>query len=44
MSSSPWTRAQKDSIIALSTQSPMDPIEGSRPEALARWVNSQDPN
>lgn len=38
-------RAQKDSILALSTQSPMEePIEGSRPEASARWVNAQDPN
>jgi hypothetical protein len=44
LSSSTWTRAQKDSIIALSTQSPMEPIEGSRPEALARCVNAQDPN
>ena len=34
----------EDSIIALSTQSPMEPIEGSRPEALARWVKAQDPN
>ncbi|MFI6436391.1 hypothetical protein [Streptomyces sp. NPDC050759] len=44
MSSSTWTRAQKASIIALSTQSPMEPIEDSSPEALARWVNAQDPN
>jgi hypothetical protein len=43
LSSSTWTRAQKDSIIALSTQSPMEPIEGSRPMALARWVNARDP-
>jgi hypothetical protein len=44
LSSSTWTRAQKDSIIALSTQSPIEPIEGSRPDACARWVNAQDPN
>lgn len=36
LSSSAWARAQKDSIIALSTRSPMEPIEGSRPQALGR--------
>ncbi|MFJ2264463.1 hypothetical protein ACIOKD_40350 [Streptomyces sp. NPDC087844] len=39
LSSSTWTRAQKDSVIALSTQSPMEPIEGSRPESFAeQWA------
>ena len=35
---------QNDSIIALSKQSPTEPIDRSRPEWTARWVNAQEVN
>jgi hypothetical protein len=37
-------RDQNDSIIELSKQSPMLPIEASSPESLARLVKAQDLN
>jgi hypothetical protein len=44
LSSSVCTRPQKDSITALSQQSPIDPIEGTSPEARARSVKAQEVN
>ena len=35
-------RAQNDSTTALSKQSPTDPIEGTRPDLRARWVNAHE--
>jgi len=32
-------RLQNDSIIALSYQIPTAPMDGNRPESIARWVN-----
>ena len=43
-SSSTCMRAQNDSIVALSKQSPTVPIKGTRPESWARWVNAQELN
>jgi len=37
-------RTQNDSIMALSKQSPIDPIEGTSPDCRARWVNAQEVN
>ncbi len=37
-------REQNDSIIALSKQSPIDPIATTRPESIARRVNSREVN
>ena len=42
--SSTCIRDQNDSIIALSKQSPTEPIEGSSPESIARGVNAQEVN
>ena len=42
--SSTCIRDQNDSIIALSKQSPTEPIEGSSPESIARCVNAQEVN
>ncbi|MER7490548.1 hypothetical protein ABTY20_32635 [Streptomyces sp. NPDC126497] len=36
LSSSTWTRAQRDPVIALSTQSSIGPMDGRRPEVRAR--------
>jgi hypothetical protein len=36
--------AQNDSIIALSQQSPIDPLDGSKPDARARSVRAQEVN
>src|SRR5690606_7003568 len=44
LSSSTCIRAQNDSTTALSKQSPTDPIEGTRPDWRARWVNAQEVN
>jgi hypothetical protein len=44
LSSSTCIRAQNDSTPVLSKQSPMEPIEGSSPERLARSVKAQDVN
>ncbi len=43
-SSSTCILLQKDSMNALSKQSPTDPIDGSRPESTARRVNAQGVN
>ena len=43
-SSSVCIRAQKDSITALSSASPMVPIQGSSSDAPARWVDAQEVN
>ena len=43
-SSSTCIRDQNDSTIALSKQSPTEPIDGNRPESTARWVNAQEVN
>ena len=43
-SSSTCMRDQNDSTMALSKQSPTEPIEGSSPELTARWVNAQEVN
>ena len=43
-SSSTCIRDQNDSTIALSKQSPTEPIDGSSPESTARWVNAQEVN
>jgi hypothetical protein len=40
-SSSTCIRLQNASMGALSKQSPTDPIEGSRPESMARLVNAK---
>jgi hypothetical protein len=37
-------RLQNNSIIALSQQSPTEPIEGSSPESTARRVSAHDVN
>jgi hypothetical protein len=42
--SSTCIRDQNASIMALSQQSPTEPIEGTSPESLARWVNAQEAN
>ena len=44
LSTSTCIRDQNDSIMALSKQSAMLPMDGTSPEALARSVNAQDPN
>jgi hypothetical protein len=36
------TRPQNDSITALSKQSPIEPIDGTRPESWARRVNAHE--
>lgn len=41
-SSSACIRDQNDSTVALSKQSPTEPIEGSSPESTARWVNAHE--
>ena len=41
---STWSRAQKDSITALSKQSPTQPIDGNSPDRRARRVNARDVN
>jgi hypothetical protein len=43
-SSSTCIRDQNASIIALSYQSPTDPIDGTSPDRLARSVNAQEVN
>lgn len=43
-SSSTCMRDQNASIIALSSQSPTDPIDGTSPDCLARSVNAQEVN
>ncbi len=42
--SSTCIRAQNDSIVALSKQSPTIPMDGTRPDSRARWVNAQEVN
>ena len=42
--SSTCMRDQNASIIALSSQSPTDPIDGTSPDCLARSVNAQEVN
>jgi hypothetical protein len=37
-------RDQNDSIIALSWQSPTEPIDGNKPESMARRVHADDMN
>jgi len=44
LSISTCIRLQNDSIMALSKQSPTEPIDGRRPESTARRVNAQDVN
>ena len=43
-SNSTYIRAQNDSTTALSKQSPIDPMEGTSPESIARLVNGHDVN
>ncbi len=43
-SSSTCMRLQKDSMTALSKQSPTEPIEGNSLESTARRVNAHDVN
>ena len=43
-SSSTCIRDQNDSTTALSKQAPTPPIEGTSPDALARWLNAQEVN
>ncbi len=42
--SSTCIRAQNDSMVALSKQSPTVPMDGTRPDSRARWVNAQEVN
>lgn len=44
LSSSVCIRPQKGSIIALCQQSPIDPIDGTNPERLARSVRAHEVN
>jgi hypothetical protein len=44
LSNSVCTLAQKDSIIALPYKSPIDPIDGTSPDCLARSVKAQEVN
>jgi hypothetical protein len=44
LSNSTCMRLQKDSMTALSKQSPTEPIDGSNPESIARRVKAQDVN
>ena len=37
-------RLQNDSMMALSKQSPIEPIDGTNPESIARRVNAHDVN
>ena len=43
-SNSTCIRLQKDSMTALSKQSPTEPIDGSSPDSTARRVNAQELN
>ena len=43
-SSSTCIRDQNDSTTALSKQAPTPHIEGTSPDALARWLNTQEVN
>ena len=43
-STSTCIRLQNDSIIALSKQSPTEPIDGSSPESTAGRVNAHEVN
>jgi hypothetical protein len=40
--SSTCIRLQNDSMTALSKQSPIEPIEGTSPESIARRVNAHE--
>src|SRR6266496_975310 len=42
--SSVWSRAQKDSITALSKASPTDPIDGTKPARRTRSLKAQEVN
>ena len=42
--SSTCMRAQNDSMVALSKQSPTVPMDGTSPDSRARWVNAQEAN
>jgi hypothetical protein len=44
LSNSTCILAQNDSTTALSKQSPIEPIEGTSPESMARRVNAQEVN